>query len=179
MIAQAVGAGNACYIRAMRWMQAVTLVLTLGAAAVSCNPSSPGKRGAAAKAPGNAHLEFVTAEDGDVAKLVLREMDKAKKEGKRVLVYEGATWCEPCRRFHEAAAAGRLDAELSQLRLIEFDADRDNERLAVAGYMSRFIPMFALPKPDGSFSGRLIEGSVKGDGAVDEMVPRLRGLLAP
>ncbi len=160
----------------MRWKQAVTLALTLGAAAASCNPTSPAATKAAAK---RAHVEFVAAPEGDVAALVLREMDKAKREGKRVLVYEGATWCEPCRRFHEAAAAGRLDAELSTLRLLEFDADRDNERLAVAGYVSRFIPMFALPKPDGNFSGRLIEGSVKGDGAVDEMVPRLRGLLAP
>ncbi|HEX4458087.1 MAG TPA: thioredoxin family protein [Polyangia bacterium] len=163
----------------MRWKQAVTLALTLAATAVSCNPTSSGKSKTAAKAPANAHVEFVAAPEGDVAALVLRELDKAKHDGKRVLVYEGATWCEPCRRFHEAAAAGRLDAELSTLRLIEFDADRDNERLAVAGYVSRFIPMFALPKPDGNFSGRLIEGSVKGDGAVDEMVPRLRGLLAP
>lgn len=160
----------------MRWKQAVTLAVTLSAAAISCNPTSSAPAKAAAK-PG--HVEFVPAPEGDVAALVLRELDKAKHDGKRLLVYEGATWCEPCRRFHEAAAAGRLDAELSTLRLLEFDADRDNERLAVAGYVSRFIPMFALPKPDGNFSGRLIEGSVKGDGAVDEMVPRLRGLLAP
>jgi thiol-disulfide isomerase/thioredoxin len=156
--------------------RAVTLALTLGALAVSCNPASP----VAKKAPAGGHVEFVNADvNGEVAALVLREMARARKDGKRVLVYEGATWCEPCRRFHEAAAAGRLDSELATLRLLEFDADRDNERLAVAGYVSRFIPMFALPKADGNFSGRLIEGSVKGDGAVDEMVPRLRGLLNP
>ena len=159
----------------MRWKYALALGLALSA--MSCNPSSPADKKAP---PPPKHVEFVTADvNGDVAQLVLREMAKARKEGRRVLVYEGATWCEPCRRFHEAAAAGRLDAELATLRLLEFDADRDNERLAVAGYVSRFIPMFALPKADGTYSGRMIEGSVKGDGAVDEMVPRLRGLLAP
>jgi len=39
--------------------------------------------------------------------------------------------------------------------------------------------MFAKPGPDGRGTGRQIEGSVKGDGAVNEIVPRLRSLLAP
>ncbi len=155
----------------MVWKQAVTLALAL--TAVGCNPS----QSSAPKPKG--HLEFVTPDvNGDVAALVLRETARARNDGKRVLVYEGATWCEPCRRFHEAAAAGRLDADLAQLRLLEFDADRDSERLAVAGYVSRYIPMFALPKADGNFSGRLIEGSIKGDGATDDMVPRLKGQLS-
>ena len=156
----------------MRWKYAISALGLLWAA--GCNPQSPSK----AAAP-HGHLELVSAADNvDVAPLVQRELERARKDGKRLLVYEGATWCEPCRRFHEAAKAGRLDADLSSLRLLEFDADRDNERLAVAGYVSRFIPMFALPKADGNFSGRLIEGGSKGDGVVAEMVPRLRGLLA-
>ncbi|HEX7480993.1 MAG TPA: hypothetical protein VF331_24535 [Polyangiales bacterium] len=37
--------------------------------------------------------------------------------------------------------------------------------------------MFALPAADGRSSGHGIEGSIKGEGAVDNLVPRLRALL--
>lgn len=125
-------------------------------------------------------VELVAAPaSGDVAATVTRELARARHDGKRLLIYVGATWCEPCRRFHEAAAAHRLDADFPTLRLLEFDTDRDGERLAAAGYASRLIPLFARPGDDGRASGRQIEGSVKGDGAVGEIVPRLRALASP
>ncbi|MDB4968217.1 MAG: hypothetical protein JWN44_3906 [Myxococcales bacterium] len=116
---------------------------------------------------------------GEAAAVVVTEAAKAKREGRQLLVYVGATWCEPCQRFHQAAAAHKLDADFPSLRLLEFDTDRDGERLAAAGYVSQLIPLFARPRDDGRASGRQIEGSVKGDGAVGEIVPRLRALLAP
>jgi hypothetical protein len=116
---------------------------------------------------------------GDVPSVVTAELARARRDGRQLLVYVGASWCEPCRRFHAAAAAHRLDAAFPRLRLLEFDADRDGPRLQAAGYVSRLIPLFARPGGDGRSSGRQIEGSVKGDGAVDAIVPRLRALLAP
>ena len=121
------------------------------------------------------HVEWTPAPPaGDVAPLVQREL--ARSRG-RLLVYVGATWCEPCRRFHEAASAGKLDQQLAGLRLLEFDFDRDEERLRAAGYVSKLIPLFAVPAPGGQASGRQIEGSIKGDGAVGQIVPRLLALL--
>jgi len=124
-------------------------------------------------------VEFLAAPaTGDVAPIINNEQKRAAREGRKVLVYVGATWCEPCQRFHHAAADGKLDAAFPNLRFVEFDSDRDGERLATAGYVSRFIPLFARPGSDGRASGRQIEGSVKGEGAVDEITPRLRQLLA-
>lgn len=114
---------------------------------------------------------------GDVAVEVKQELDRAHHDGRQLLVYVGATWCEPCQRFHSAARAGKLNAYFPQLRLLDFDSDRDGERLATAGYVSRLIPLFAVPNADGRASGRQMEGSVKGDGAVSEIVPRLSALL--
>jgi thiol-disulfide isomerase/thioredoxin len=94
-----------------------------------------------------------------------------------VVVYVGASWCEPCRRFHDAAAAHRLDAAFGGLRLLVFDADRDDSALAAAGYRSAMIPLFALPRADGRASGKQFAGSIKGAGAVDEIAPHLRGLV--
>jgi thiol-disulfide isomerase/thioredoxin len=113
----------------------------------------------------------------DVAQLVSAQLQAAARDHKQLVVYVGATWCEPCRRFHEAAAAGQLDDSFGQLRLLEFDADRDGDALEKAGYGSQMIPLFALPKADGTSSGKQIEGSIKGDGAVANITPRLRSLL--
>lgn len=145
----------------------------LVAVAAGCGTPSP-------KAHPGGGVELVPAPaTGEVQAVVRAELARAQKDGKQLLVYVGATWCEPCRRFHQAAAEHKLDAAFPTLRLLEFDDDRDGGRLAMAGYAGRYIPMFARPGADGRGSGRQIEGSVKGDGAVDQIVPRLRTLLVP
>lgn len=74
--------------------------------------------------------------------------------------------------------AGRLDAAFPALRLLEFDLDRDRDRLAEAGYASKMIPLFVVPGEDGRGTPFRIEGSVKGERAVDEIAPRLAAILA-
>lgn len=125
-----------------------------------------------------AHIDLVAAPaEGEVAPYVKAELTRAVGDGRQVLVYVGATWCEPCQRFHNAAKAGLVDRDFGALRLLEFDLDRDRERLAAAGYASEMIPLFALPAADGKSTGRGIQGSIKGDGAVDNLRPRLQELL--
>lgn len=123
------------------------------------------------------HVELLAVPEGDLAVQVMREEERAKADGRDLVVYVGAPWCEPCTRFHKAAQAGELDAAFPTLRLLELDHDRDEDRLRAAGYASRLIPLFAVPGPDGRASGRQIEGSIKGEGAVAEIAPRLEALL--
>ncbi len=124
-------------------------------------------------------LEIVSAPAAtDVAPLIATEVAAAARDQRTLLVYVGAPWCEPCRYFHAAAEAGQLDGAFGRLRLLEFDADRDTDALQRAGYASAMIPLFAVPRQDGTASGRQIAGSIKGDGAVAQIVPRLRALLA-
>jgi thiol-disulfide isomerase/thioredoxin len=139
--------------------------------ATSSSVASAGRRG----------VELVAAPPGGepVEALVRREAERARANGRTLLVYLGAPWCEPCQRFHDAARAGTLDAELPGVTLLEFDHERDGDRLRAAGYAWHYVPLFARPGPDGRASGRAIEGSIKGEGAVAQIVPRLRGLLAP
>jgi thiol-disulfide isomerase/thioredoxin len=120
-------------------------------------------------------LEFVSGPAGEIPAAVVAQ--RARDPKRVVLVYAGATWCEPCQRFHAAAKRGELDGELPNLTLLEYDVDVDRDRLFVAGYDSKYIPLFALPGPDGRASGRFEQGSVKGDGAVREITPRLRRLI--
>jgi thiol-disulfide isomerase/thioredoxin len=109
---------------------------------------------------------------------VQQQVEEADASGSRVLVYVGATWCEPCQRFHKALASGELDEELAGTRFVELDADRDRAELHQAGYGSKYIPLFSVPDPNGHASGRAIEGSIKGDSAVRrDLVPRLLALL--
>lgn len=96
----------------------------------------------------------------------------------QVLVYVGASWCEPCRYFHQALVDGKLDELLKGKHVVEYDLDQSKTELTSAGYSARMIPLFALPNPDGTASPRMISGSIKGAAAVsDNLVPRLRALL--
>ncbi|MEO7328531.1 MAG: thioredoxin [Minicystis sp.] len=130
-------------------------------------------------APAKAFLavELIEAPGGEVAPTVKRELVRARADGRRLIVYAGASWCEPCRHFHDAAAAGKLDTTFPGLRFLVFDLDRDKDALEKAGYGSRMIPLFALPQDDGTGSGQQIEGSIKGPGAVAQIKPRLQALL--
>jgi len=159
-----------------RWFAAAVLAV----AAIGCTKEEPtARREPRDEVEKALPVETIAAPaDGDVQEIVQRELSRAKVEGRRLLVYVGATWCEPCKRFHDAAKAGQLDSVFPGLRLLEFDLDRDQDRLSRAGYSSRMIPLFALPRADGTGSGEQIEGSIKGPGAVDQITPRLRALLA-
>ncbi len=154
-------------------------VLTL-ASCDRCSQAEPANVPAAsASTPSvRGNVEIVTAPSTHepIADVVRRERARSMTRGRKLIVYVGAPWCEPCQRFHSAAVAGKLDAMFPDLRVLEFDLERDRERLAAAGYSSKLIPLFAVPDHNGR-PRRSIEGSIKGDGAVDEITPRLRKLL--
>jgi hypothetical protein len=126
-----------------------------------------------------AGVRWLRAPEGaDVGPLVQTEQANAATHHRRLLVYVGAVWCEPCQKFHHAAERGDLDSAFPDLNLLEFDIDHDRERLAVAGYASHYIPLFALPKRDGTASGKQVEGGIKGDGAVGYVTAKVKDLLA-
>jgi thiol:disulfide interchange protein len=123
-------------------------------------------------------LTHRSAPPAPLEQFVQQHVEEADASGKRVLVYVGASWCEPCQRFHKALESGQLDEELAGTKFIEFDADRDRAELRAAGYASKYIPLFSVPDQSGHASGRAIEGSIKGDAGVREnLVPRLVALL--
>jgi thiol-disulfide isomerase/thioredoxin len=139
----------------------------LAFALLACQSGSDGGRGRA--------LEIVEAPaTKDAAGYIAAQVARGDAT---VVVYVGASWCEPCRRFHDAAVDHQLDAELGGLRLLAFDGDRDEPALDVAGYRSDMLPLFALPERNGRASGKQFAGSIKGSGAVAEIAPHLRSLV--
>ena len=142
--------------------------------------SEPGVAASATSATKKAdpHVHFEPAPPGDLAAIVQSAVSKAQADGRRLVVYEGATWCEPCQRFHAAVAAGQLDATFPDLTFLELDADRDRDRIIAAGYSSEYIPLFALPGKDGRAAGPKASGGIKGDGAVAYLTNKLKMLLA-
>lgn len=140
---------------------------------------SPSKDPASPTAPASTdRLEWIDAPVGeDLPTVVRRERERAGKDGRDLLVYVGATWCEPCERFHHAAEKGELDGIFPKLRVLAFDHDRDADRLVPAGYVSKMIPLFVVPNEDGTASDRRIEGSVKGEAAIGNIASRLRQIL--
>ena len=126
------------------------------------------------------HARFVEAGDGDVASIVRAAAQKADAQGRRALVYVGASWCEPCRRLHDAVARGALDDVVGDVDFVQFDLDRDRKRLDAADCDSEMIPLVAVVDAQSGRCSRdeRMAGSIKGDGAVAQMTPRLRALLA-
>jgi hypothetical protein len=160
------------------------LLVGIALASAACtsnngNGSNGSNANAAPKVDPTATVRFINAPQGDVAPLVVKELARAQSEKRRLLLYVSAPWCEPCRVFHEAVDRGELTGQVGALDLLAFDGDMDAERLIIANYESRFIPAFHLPLADGQSSGKKIEGSVKGGGAVNDLVPRLKELLGP
>ncbi len=125
-----------------------------------------------------AHVELVPAAAGAVEGVVRGALAEARRDGRRLVVYVSATWCEPCERFQAAVRAGRLDSSFPDLRLLVFDHDRDVGRLAQAGYDGRMIPRFVVPSPDGRASDLRMEGGTKAEDTVaTSIAPRLARLL--
>jgi hypothetical protein len=157
----------------------VTLAtVCIGACKSSPTEPSPEPAKSQAVAPSDTRVRFVAAAPtGDVDAIMREARERARAEGRVALLYVGATWCEPCQRFHHAADQGELDTQLPGLTLVEFDFDRDEGRLRAAGYTARYVPMFAVPAADGRASNAKMEGAVKGEEAVGVILPRLKGLL--
>ena len=99
-------------------------------------------------------------------------LTQAHADGRTLLVYVGAEVVRAVPALPPRGREGELDAAFPRLSILGFDADRDATALGAAGYTSRLIPLFALPRDDGRASGKQIEGSVKGEAAVNEITPR-------
>jgi thiol-disulfide isomerase/thioredoxin len=154
--------------------------------APGCNerkePTEPIESAAAASAMPRSRAKPIVTRRHDrnapLEQFVQQHVEQAEVTGSRVLVYVGATWCEPCKRFHKALEAGELDEPLAGTHFLEFDADDDRSELRAAGYASKYIPLFSVPDSSGHSTSLSIEGSIKGDKAVKEnLVPRLLALL--
>jgi hypothetical protein len=111
-------------------------------------------------------------------KVVVRAVLKAaKKEDRRVVVYDSSPRSEPCVRFRESAVRGDLDSTLNKVLILEFDYDRDGERLEAAGYPFKVIPSFTIPQLDGQASRFVFEGSTHAPALTAFLGMKLQGLL--
>lgn len=131
-----------------------------------------------AAAPLKVELIPVPRDATDGPALIRQERERALAEGRSFVVYVGAEWCEPCGYFHDAAAAGKLDADFPGLRILEFDADHHESMLDASSCRSRMIPLFSRPTEEGKCSDRKFAGAIKGPGAVAYIKPKLQALLA-
>jgi hypothetical protein len=161
-------------------------VLLAASALVACDRPTPGivsdsRRPEVATpvpkdaAPTLAHVKVIeAADDVDALSLVRTRRLEAKAEERVLVVYVGAKWCEPCKRFRHELASGALDGRLGRVTLLAFDADRDGDRLAAAGYRSSFVPFVALPGADGQ-PAETQQATGKGSDAWRELLEKLDG----
>jgi thiol-disulfide isomerase/thioredoxin len=137
-------------------------------------PRPPSTPEASPEAPKPTKLRVIDPPaEGDVLSIVRAQRVKAIEEKRVFVVYVGADWCPPCKRFHEAIERGELDQKLAKYTIMRFDLDRDGQRLLAAGYGSRFIPFFVLPGPDGKKSQSFEVKILKKEEAMREVMDGL------
>lgn len=177
------GAFRARSIAIGRWCTA--LVAATALAACSSTEASPEPRASSsAKATGSSSapgkVEWVKFPAGTNASTwVKSELERAKADQKKLVLYVGAKWCEPCQNFHEATERGELDAAFPDLRLVAFDHDDEADTIAELGCGSHYIPMFSVPDSNGHCSRQQIQGGIKGTSNVAFLTEKLRGLIGP
>jgi len=135
----------------------------------------------AQQGPGQATPSGLTwIEVGDVSNVAQRvraELAQAQGDKKRLVVYVGAIWCEPCERFLKASKTQDFGKEFASVRFLKFDLDKHAAALERAGYNSQYIPLFVLPNADGTPSEKRSMGSKEGQAAVPYLKERVLSLL--
>ncbi len=121
--------------------------------------------------------EFSLPGDGVVSEVVAGALVLAEQDKRQLIVYVGASWCEPCEYFAGALKSSSLPKELDNWRFLKFDHDKDEARLDESGYGGQMIPRFVIPRQDGRGSERRFEGGIKGPEAVGYLTTRLRALV--
>ena len=132
--------------------------------------------GEPALSPGAVQIVDAPAVD-DIPALVRSELARASTARRRLVVYVGASWCEPCQQIHHAIVAHQLDDAFPDLTLVAFDLDRDGPALERGGYASPMIPLFAIPEADGRGGPRREVGGRKDIDNVPLLVAKLHRLL--
>ncbi|HEY8078773.1 MAG TPA: thioredoxin, partial [Labilithrix sp.] len=126
----------------------------------------------AAERKGSGVQVVLAPADAEAIATIRTERLRAKNEGRVLVVYVSAGWCEPCRALKKEIESGRLDARLGTITLLAFDADRDVDRLAAGGYAFKFIPYVALPGADGHVT-EFLEARGHGKEAWRELLGKL------
>lgn len=151
----------------------VTPATTSGTSATPTGSVMPSRTELDAAKAENGIRVVMATQDTDALSLVRTERLRAKAEGRVLVVYAGAGWCEPCKRFKNAVQTGALDDKLAKTTLLVFDADRDGERLGSAGYTFKFIPYVGLPGNDGHPTDSA-EARSKGSEAWRDLIAKLQ-----
>ncbi len=136
------------------------------------------KPASSAAATPSKRVEWIEAPaDADFASSVRLARAKAQRAGRMLVVYVGADWCPPCKAFHEAVAAGRLDESLGKVTFLVFDFDRDASKMGAFGYQTTHIPYFVKPGPDGAPDAAFNIKTLNKPAAVQEATDKLTAWL--
>lgn len=115
---------------------------------------------------------FDAPEEGDLFATIRAARLRASESDRVLVVYVGASWCPPCKRFHDAIKSHSLDDKLAGFDFLYLDMDVVKDKIVETGYASKYIPFFALPKADGK-RGEAFEIKRTDAKAQDELLEKL------
>ncbi len=148
------------------------LLLLIGAVACDSGPQT-----AAEPPPSKPGPELVPVlTEGRVDTIVRAELARAKRDHRKLVIYVGGQWSEPCKQFEQMVASGALRDEFPDLRLLKFDSE-DEPRLRAANYFFQVLPTFAIPAENGRGTDQIYPTPVQSEKGSPDALVALRSLL--
>lgn len=146
----------------------------------SSQASAAGQPPPRARNAGWRPADMITAEfETHAGKQIVAQQKLAREQGRDLVVYIGANWCAPCKRFRKLVAGQQYAEHLANLRFLRFDRDLHRDELDEFGYgKPTMIPYFAVPGPDGRGVGLGTGQAIKTPTHIRQLGRRLDEMLA-
>ena len=124
-------------------------------------------------------IVLIPPSDSELRAILLAEISKAKRLGRKPYAYFYADWCGPCkalRKSLEDADPLMMDA-FRGTYIIQLDADIWGKKLTGTGFTVKAIPVLFELGQNGKPTGRKIYGSAWGEDIPKNMAPPLKAFF--
>jgi thiol-disulfide isomerase/thioredoxin len=113
-------------------------------------------------------------EQGDLPKLLQREVANAGRVGKVPFVQVTAEWCGPCKALRSYMGDPLMKEAFAGTYVIRLDLDAWKPQLGQAGLATNVVPVFFALNPAARATGKNINGGAWGEDIPKNMAPPLK-----
>jgi thiol-disulfide isomerase/thioredoxin len=133
-----------------------------------------------AGAPPSAGVAFHELKPGNGAlpSLIAAEVQKARAQNLKPVVYVSATWCGPCNALKHSLDDPQMVDAFRGAYVIKLDLDAWEAPLKAAGYQVDSVPVFFQLDAAGRPTGKNLTGAAWQDDVPANMAPPIKAFLA-
>ena len=115
---------------------------------------------------------------GELPALIAAEVNQARAQHLRPVVYVSATWCGPCNALKHSLGDPKMVDAFSGSYVIKLDLDAWDAPLKAAGFPVDSVPVFFQLDASGKPTGKNLTGAAWSDDVPANMAPPIKAFLA-